>query len=167
MREHAEPENSAPMEKAIKWYLLMNCAGCLAFSQPPEPPPKFEIADVHVSAKTANPFMRTGPVKGGRYEVKDANMVDFVNSGTGDRRNDSRRRDLPDSIQIRYKKISIFIESQPLWAKELGVDSQTTVAAVVLTRVTRDPRNCAVQILLEYAVETGKVEIPGSMEGDA
>jgi uncharacterized protein (TIGR03435 family) len=73
----------APMEKAIKWYLLMNCAGCLMFSQPPEPPPTFEIADVHVSAKTPNPFMRTGPVRGGRYEVKNANMVDLVRIAYG------------------------------------------------------------------------------------
>ena len=71
------------MEKAIKWYLLMNCAGCLMFSQPPEPPPTFEIADVHVSAKTPNPFMRTGPVRGGRYEVKNANMVDLVRLAYG------------------------------------------------------------------------------------
>ncbi len=71
------------MEKAIKWYLLMNCAGCLAFSQPPEPSPKFEIADVHASAKTTNQFMRTGPVRGGRYEVKNANMVDLVRIAYG------------------------------------------------------------------------------------
>jgi uncharacterized protein (TIGR03435 family) len=64
------------MGQAIKWTILMNC--CLAFSQSPDPPPKFEIADVHVSAKIVNPFVRTGPVRGGRYEVKYATMVDLI-----------------------------------------------------------------------------------------
>ncbi len=66
------------MERAIMWTILMNCPGWLAFDQSPEPPPRFEIADVHVSAKTVNPFVRTGPVRGGRYEVKSATMVDLI-----------------------------------------------------------------------------------------
>jgi len=64
------------MGRAIKWTILMNC--CLAFSQSPDPPPKFEIADVRVSAKIVNPFVRTGPVRGGRYEVKNATVVDLI-----------------------------------------------------------------------------------------
>jgi uncharacterized protein (TIGR03435 family) len=63
------------MKRAMMCTILMNCA---AFSQSPEPPPRFEIADVHASAKTVNPFMRTGPVRGGRYEVKTATMVDLI-----------------------------------------------------------------------------------------
>ncbi len=52
----------------------------LAWSQSPE---KFEIADVHVSAKIANPFVRTGPARGGRYEVKYATMVDLIRIAYG------------------------------------------------------------------------------------
>ena len=69
------------MGRAIKSTILMNC--CLAFSQSPDPPPKFEIADVHVSAKTSNQFMRTGPARGGRYELKNATMVDLVRIAYG------------------------------------------------------------------------------------
>jgi uncharacterized protein (TIGR03435 family) len=66
------------MGRAILWTILVNGANWLAFSQSPEPLPKFEIADVHISAKTVNPFIRTGPVRGDRYEVKNANMVDLI-----------------------------------------------------------------------------------------
>jgi uncharacterized protein (TIGR03435 family) len=54
-----------------------------AMGQTPEAGPKFEIADVHVSAKTPNPFARTGPVRGGRYEIKTATMVDLVRIAYG------------------------------------------------------------------------------------
>jgi len=43
----------------------------------------FEIADVHISAKTPNAFVRTGPVRGGRYEVKNATTVDLVRIAYG------------------------------------------------------------------------------------
>jgi uncharacterized protein (TIGR03435 family) len=66
------------VKRAIVGTILMNGAGWVAFSQSPETPPRFEIADVHVSAKIANPFIRTGPVRGGRYQVKNATMVDLI-----------------------------------------------------------------------------------------
>jgi uncharacterized protein (TIGR03435 family) len=69
------------MGRAINWTILMNC--CLAFSQSPDPPPKFEIADVHVSAKVVNPFVRNAPARGGRYEVKNATMVDLIRIAYG------------------------------------------------------------------------------------
>ena len=66
------------MKRAILGILLTYCASWLAFGQSPEAPPTFEMADVHVSSKTANAFVRSGPVSGGRYEVKNATMVDLV-----------------------------------------------------------------------------------------
>jgi uncharacterized protein (TIGR03435 family) len=48
-----------------------------------DPPPKFDIADVHVSAKTRNPFARPSPARGGRYELKTATMVDLIRSAYG------------------------------------------------------------------------------------
>ena len=71
------------MKRAVMGIILMNCAGWLAFSHSPETPPRFEIADVHVSAKTTNPFIRTGPARGGRYEVKTATMVDLIRIAYG------------------------------------------------------------------------------------
>jgi len=71
------------MKRAILGTILMNCAAWLAFSQSPETPPKFEIADVHVSAKAVNQFVRSGLAHGGRYEVKDATMVDLIRLAYG------------------------------------------------------------------------------------
>lgn len=61
----------------------MNCAVWLGFGQSSEIQPKFEAADVHVSAKTTNPFVRSGPARGGRYEVKTATMVDLIRIAYG------------------------------------------------------------------------------------
>jgi uncharacterized protein (TIGR03435 family) len=44
---------------------------------------KFEAADVRIAAKIANPFVRTGPVRGGRYEIKSATMVDLIRIAHG------------------------------------------------------------------------------------
>jgi uncharacterized protein (TIGR03435 family) len=48
------------------------------FGQSPETVPQFEIADVHVSARTITPAVRTGPVRNGRYEVRNATMLDLI-----------------------------------------------------------------------------------------
>jgi len=48
------------------------------FGQTSDTPPTFEIADVHVSAKTPNAFMRMTPARGTRYELKNATMVDLI-----------------------------------------------------------------------------------------
>jgi uncharacterized protein (TIGR03435 family) len=63
----------------MRFALLTTFALCAAplFAQS-DPAPKFDIADVHVSAKTRNAFPRTSPARGGRYEVKTATMVDLI-----------------------------------------------------------------------------------------
>jgi uncharacterized protein (TIGR03435 family) len=71
------------MKRAIMGSILVNCAGFLVFSQSPETPPRFDIADVQVSAKTINRRMRTGPVRGDRYEIKNATMVDLIGIAYG------------------------------------------------------------------------------------
>jgi uncharacterized protein (TIGR03435 family) len=68
------------MKRAIA-PILIACSAL--YSQTAEPLPKFEAADVRVSAKTANPFPRTGPARGGRYEVKTATMVDLIRIAHG------------------------------------------------------------------------------------
>jgi uncharacterized protein (TIGR03435 family) len=73
------------VRRAIIGTLLLNCAAWLAFGQPAETPPKFEIADVHVSPKSTsqNQFIRTAPVRNDRYEIKYATMVDLVRLAYG------------------------------------------------------------------------------------
>src|SRR5580692_5584206 len=45
-----------------------------------EPPaPAFEAADVHVSAKSRTPSMAAGGLRGTRYLVRQATMVDLIN----------------------------------------------------------------------------------------
>lgn len=44
---------------------------------------KFEIADVHESAHTRNPFMKGPAVRGGFYEIRTATMVDLISNAYG------------------------------------------------------------------------------------
>jgi uncharacterized protein (TIGR03435 family) len=69
--------------KRILPALLVSCVGGLAWAQSSEPKPKFEATDVHVSVKTAQQFARIVPVRGGRYEIKNATMVDLIRIGHG------------------------------------------------------------------------------------
>jgi uncharacterized protein (TIGR03435 family) len=55
----------------------------IALAQSPAPPPAFDIADVHVSAHVINPFMRGGVLRGGRYDVRTANMLELICNAYG------------------------------------------------------------------------------------
>ena len=66
------------MKKAIAGSILAVCAACRTFGQSAEEPPKFLAADIHASAKVPNPFFRTSPARGGRYEVRNATMLDLI-----------------------------------------------------------------------------------------
>ena len=50
----------------------------LAFGQVAEKPPAFDLADVHASAHVTNPYMRGGVLRGGRYDVRTASLVDLI-----------------------------------------------------------------------------------------
>ncbi len=54
-----------------------------AFGQSADPALQFEAADIHASAKAPNAFFRTGPVRAGRYEVKNATMLDLIRIAYG------------------------------------------------------------------------------------
>src|ERR1700756_1297409 len=73
------------MKRAIVGTLLILSLRLPVFGQAAESEarPKFEAADVHVSAKTTNPFPRSGPARGGRYKVKTATMVDLIRMAYG------------------------------------------------------------------------------------
>jgi uncharacterized protein (TIGR03435 family) len=45
---------------------------------PPETPPAFETADVHSSAHSTRTYMSGGVLRGGRYELRNATMVDLI-----------------------------------------------------------------------------------------
>jgi uncharacterized protein (TIGR03435 family) len=48
-----------------------------------DPKPAFEAADIHASPKSTMPFGRTSPVRAGRYEIKQATMVDLIRFAYG------------------------------------------------------------------------------------
>lgn len=59
------------------WIALLSCA---AFGQATDKSPAFDSVDVHVSAPATNPTMRGGALRGGRYEVRTATMVDLIST---------------------------------------------------------------------------------------
>lgn len=50
-----------------------------------ESPAKSELADVHIAVKTNSPnqFPRINAPRGGRYELRNATMVDLVRAASG------------------------------------------------------------------------------------
>ncbi len=50
---------------------------------PPATPPAFQMADVHVSAKTTTPYMTGGSLRGDRYILHNATMVDMISLAYG------------------------------------------------------------------------------------
>jgi hypothetical protein len=68
------------MKRTILGVTLTACASWLA-AHPSGESPKFAAADVHVSAKTTGPmneYVRTGPVRAGRFEIRKGTMVDLI-----------------------------------------------------------------------------------------
>ncbi len=59
------------------------CFSALASGQSGDPKPTFEIADVHVSPPTGDPYKRGPFVRRGVYEIRCANMVDLVSTAYG------------------------------------------------------------------------------------
>ena len=62
---------------SIETILAVVLAGA-AWGQSSETPIAFEAADVHVSAKTRTPSMAAGGLRGTRYLVRQATMVDLI-----------------------------------------------------------------------------------------
>jgi uncharacterized protein (TIGR03435 family) len=71
------------MARAFAYLSCVAFLSGLAFGQSTEAKPVFEIADVHVSALTRNPFMRRPVVRRGRYEIRFATMVDLIKTAYG------------------------------------------------------------------------------------
>jgi uncharacterized protein (TIGR03435 family) len=54
-----------------------------AFGQSTETPPQFDIADIHLSPHSTNPFMTGGVLRAGRYELRKATLVDLIRTAYG------------------------------------------------------------------------------------
>jgi uncharacterized protein (TIGR03435 family) len=62
---------------------LVVLLSCTAFAQSAEKPPAFDVADVHASAPSALPGMSGGVLRDGRYELRNATMVDLIKTAYG------------------------------------------------------------------------------------
>ncbi|HXS93217.1 MAG TPA: TIGR03435 family protein [Candidatus Limnocylindrales bacterium] len=66
----------------MKCLLVAAALLCPAFAQP-DASPRFEAADVRTAAKAQSAFPRTGPVRNGRYEIRNASIVDLIRTAYG------------------------------------------------------------------------------------
>ena len=66
------------MIRALSCASLLAAISASSFAQPVDSSPSFEISEIRSSAPQTNPYMRGGAVRGGRYEVKDASMLDLI-----------------------------------------------------------------------------------------
>ena len=64
----------------VAWVSLLST---ISSSQTEGTSPKFEIADVHSSPKIRNAGLRNTAPRGGRYEIKQATMLDLVRIAYG------------------------------------------------------------------------------------
>lgn len=70
------------MSRAFTYVLGMSLFSSFAWGQAEANGPRFDIADVHSSPKIRNPATRNS-ARGGRYEIKQATMVDLIRLAYG------------------------------------------------------------------------------------
>src|SRR5262245_22844292 len=63
--------------------LLVLVLSIAAFGQSSQTPSTFEAAEINASASTTIPFMTGGVLRGGRYELRTATMVDLIKTAYG------------------------------------------------------------------------------------
>jgi uncharacterized protein (TIGR03435 family) len=71
------------MRRAIAAISFLAFLSGSAFGQSAETTPKFDIADVHVSPKSTITYMSGGVLRGGRYEIRRATMLDLIRTAYG------------------------------------------------------------------------------------
>src|SRR6266566_7461651 len=71
------------MVRVFSGISLAACLSIAGFGRSVEAPPVFDIADVHVSARSTNPNMTGGILRAGRYELRKATMVDLIKTAYG------------------------------------------------------------------------------------
>ncbi len=62
---------------------LVCLSAAFLFGQSGEGKPTFEVADIRLSPKSVNPFFPGAFVRGGRYELRHATMVDMISTAYG------------------------------------------------------------------------------------
>ena len=67
----------------VRWNSYFAAFLAVLISSPAFGQARFEIADVHIAAKSTNMFMRTSPPRNGRYEIHSATMVDLIRLAYG------------------------------------------------------------------------------------
>ena len=73
------------LKLVLTQFFLLITLTSFAHGQATEPLPSFEAADVHVSPRSANPNVQSlgGFVRGGRYQFRNATMLDLIGSAYG------------------------------------------------------------------------------------
>ena len=71
------------MNRLLHYIGFFALLSSLAFGQSAETPPAFQASDVHVSAPATFPIMTGGVLRGGRYELHQATMVDLIRTAWG------------------------------------------------------------------------------------
>ncbi len=74
------------MKKQVNLRIILSASMISLAAYAADDPIKFDAADVHVSAKSTSPmdqYVRTSPVRAGRYEVRKGTMVDLIHIAYG------------------------------------------------------------------------------------
>src|SRR5580704_7270173 len=86
-----------------------------AFGQSAETTPKFDIADVHVSPKSTVTYMSGGVLRGGRYEIRRATMLDLIRTAYGVD-DDSKIQGGPSWLEL--DRFDVIAKAPPLTTQE-------------------------------------------------
>src|SRR5215475_12342077 len=70
------------MSHALICLALIAALPFMSFAQS-DKPPAFDVADVHASIPTMIPQMTGGVLRGSRYEIRNATMVDLIKTAYG------------------------------------------------------------------------------------
>ena len=71
------------MKRIIGSLAFATVLSCLAFGQTADKPLTFELADVHPSLPSTLASLSGGVPRAGRYELRNANMIDLVRTAYG------------------------------------------------------------------------------------
>src|SRR5215510_12824635 len=69
--------------RVFKSLAVAIAVSCLTFGQSTEKPLTFELADIHVSPPSTLASLSGGVPRAGRYELRNANMIDLVRTAYG------------------------------------------------------------------------------------
>jgi uncharacterized protein (TIGR03435 family) len=126
------------------WIALMASA---AFSQSTDNSSAFDSADVHVSPPVTNPTMRGGILRGGRYEVRMATMVDLISMAYGME---------PDKILggpnwLDWDRFDVLAKAPPTTQEKLNLMLQNLLADRFKLVVRKDTK-----LMPAFALTAGK-----------